>query len=423
MASKKSDESKSTLAPVKYIAVPHRWLIVLLAVLVLPWLWMTATCFRPEKATNIAVEDTDPVKTASAGKWGKLTLVPIIISPPMELVFTDWGFMRRPTWFFPRVDADAVAQFLQSSGVSPEDAARLRSKAQFDARISGVILAPDPAWVRGLSPDTRANIYRMLAKSRLNIDQTLGFRYPGTNPEEWFGPSLISQHTRELIEPLIYRDGGYMQFCDIELVRSEIGGEDELRKLGKALFRQPTFITQLSIDPSDNLDELIEYWGRGGRRTDIRPLIESLAARGSQRSIDIINLLPPFIRNHLYRFPKLTIRDMDRPAVVNCLWSSLNFFSEKPDDRFLDSAVALKALKEDYFVVESDFELGDIVAFLDEDGNIFHAAVYIADDIVFSKNGESAMAPWTLMKLNDVKEYYRLCSENPRLIFHRRNDY
>jgi hypothetical protein len=58
--------------------------------------------------------------------------------------------------------------------------------------------------------------------------------------------------------------------------------------------------------------------------------------------------------------------------------SSLNFFSQNPDNRFLDAAFALKALKENYFIVESDFELGDIIAFLDENGDIFHAAVYIA---------------------------------------------
>jgi hypothetical protein len=167
----------------------------------------------------------------------------------------------------------------------------------------------------------------------------------------------------------------------------------------------------------------VEYWGRGGRRTEIRPLLESAAGGGADRFIDVVHLLPPFAQNHLYCYPKLSAGDLDRPAVVNCLWTSLNFFNPKPDDRFLDTAVALKALKEDYFIVESDFELGDIVAFLDEEGNIFHAAVYIAGDLVFSKNGISAMAPWTLSSLDDVKGYYRWRSENPRLIVHRRKDF
>jgi len=84
---------------------------------------------------------------------------------------------------------------------------------------------------------------------------------------------------------------------------------------------------------------------------------------------------------------------------------------------------ALSTLKEDYYVVETGFELGDVVAFLDSNGNVFHAAVYLADDLVFSKNGTSPMAPWTIMSIEDVKGYYRTHSEAPRLIVHRRNGF
>jgi len=269
----------------------------------------------------------------------------------------------------------------------------------------------------------RAQIYHTLARSDLNVDQMQAFRYPGSSPEEWFGPSLISPHTRALIEPLIYRDGDYMLLADIELVRKQIGSEDELRRLGKALFRQPTVIARLSAGPESDLDALVEYWGRGGRRTEIRPLIESIAGSGADQSIDVIHLLPAFAREHLYTYPKLSTADLNRPAVVNCLWTALNFFRQKPDDRFLDSDFALETLKEDYFIVEADFELGDIVAFLDEEGNLYHAAVYIADNLLFSKNGTSAMSPWTIMSLDGIKNYYRGHAENPRLIVHRRKDF
>ena len=133
--------------------------------------------------------------------------------------------------------------------------------------------------------------------------------------------------------------------------------------------------------------------------------------------------MPPFVQKHLYTYPKLSAADLDRPSVVNCLWTSLNFFRQEPDNRFLDGATALQTLKEDYFVVEADFELGDIVAFLDENGDIFHSAVYIADNLLFSKNGTSAMAPWTLMSLEDIKSYYQRRSENPRILFHRHKDF
>ena len=422
MASKKSNDSKEVHTPITYMAVPRPWFIALTAVLIVTWVGVATVWLR---AGNHASGDTGaatPATDAHAGKWGEITVVPIVISPPMELVFTDLGFMPRPTWVFPGANAGMAAQMLQSAGVSAADAEQLRAGARSEPRIEGVILTPDPAWVRALDQETRARIYSILAKSELNVDQMQAFRYPGDSVEAWLGAGQISPHARQIVEPLIYRDGSYMLFSDIELVRAEIGSEDELRQVFKTLFRQPTVIARLSVNRAEDVDTIVEYWGRGGRRTELRPLIESVAGLGADRYIDVVQLLPPFAQSRLYRYPKLSAADIDRPAVVNCLWTSLNFFNSEPDDRFLDAAVALKTLKEDYFVVESDFELGDIVAFLDERGNIFHAAVYLADDLLFSKNGISAMAPWMLTSLDDVKGYYRSRSQNPRLIVHRRKD-
>jgi len=422
MVLKKSDDSKPARSPVTYVAVPRPWLIALIVILILPWLGVAAFWLRPARRAGVVTGNAAPATKAHAGKWGELTLVPIVLSPPMELVLTDWGFLRRPTWFFPGANAETVAQALQAIGVSSADIGRLRAEARFDPRISGVILTPDPVWVRALAPEIRARIYHILAKNDLNVDQAQAFRYPGASLDAWLDSSLISMHTRQLVEPLVYRDGDYMLFSDIELVRKEIGSDDELRRLSKTLFRQPTVIARLAVDRAADLDALDEYWGRKGRRTEIRPLLESIAGGGEDRFIDVIHLLPPFAQNHLYCYPELSVADLSKPAVANCLWSSLNFFQPKPDNRFLDTVFALKTLKEDYFIVENDFELGDIVAFLDEQGNIFHAAVYIADDLVFSKNGFSAMAPWTLTSINDLKGYYQRRSETPRIIVHRRKD-
>ena len=422
MVQKKPDDSKPVRMPVIYMDVARPWFIAIIASLIAPWLVLAAIWFKPIIEPRTDAVNVANTGTARFGKWGKLKLFPTVISPPAELVFTDWGFMRRPTWFFPGAKTDRVAQVLQSAGISGSDAANLLAGAQYEPRIAGMVLSPDPVWVRSLTPETRARIYHILAKSMLNVDQTQAFRYPSTNPEAWLGSSMISQHTRQLVEPLIYRDGGYMLFADIELVRAEIGSDEEIRRLGKDLLRQPTVIARLSVDSAAELDRIVEYWGRGGRRSEVRPLLESAVGGGADKCVDVIHLLPQFARNHLYCYPELSAAEVDKPTVINCLWTSLNFFLPNPDDRFLNAEFALKTLKESYYVVEADFELGDIVAFLDEEGNIFHAAVYIADDLVFCKNGISAMAPWTLMSINDAKGYYRWRSENPRLVFHRRKN-
>jgi hypothetical protein len=35
-----------------------------------------------------------------------------------------------------------------------------------------------------------------------------------------------------------------------------------------------------------------------------------------------------------------------------------------------------------------------------------HSCIYLADDIVYTKNGKGRLRPWLLMKLDDLTKYY-----------------
>src|SRR5690606_34622559 len=115
-------------------------------------------------------------------------------------------------------------------------------------------------------------------------------------------------------------------------------------------------------------------------------------------------------------YPKIQTMDLTRPLLANCLWSSLNFFEEVPDDRFLDPEYALAALRTNYYVVEHGYQLGDVVALVDDEGDLFHVAVYLADGLLFTKNGTSPVAPWTIMSIDHLKDFYKRRTENPRII-------
>ena len=308
-----------------------------------------------------------------------------------------------------------------STGLPQDQAARIRSTARLHPGIRGLVVTPDPEIVRKLPPDVRSRLYVQLAKSTLNFDQASSFRFLGSSPEDWLGGTMISRETRQLTEQLIYRDGDFLNFADVEIVRASIRDEAELRRLAKALLRQSTLLVRLSVDDPSSVDSLADYWGRGGRRIDLRPLLESIVG-AADHSIDLVHLLPTLARQHLYRYPKISTGDLNKPLLANCLWTSLNFFSTTPDDRFLDVTVALDTLRRDYYVVEDGFQLGDIIGFVDDEGDLFHAAVYIAADLVYTKNGTSPMAPWTIVSLDYLKGYYKRHADDLRLIYHRRND-
>lgn len=408
------------------IALPPRWLVLALVVLTLPWFVVAAVFVRsgPAEVSSSAGRIVAGERTpAAAGPWGRLTTTPIVVSPPLEYVAADWGRQQAPyRWYFPGTSPETLRAFLSSTGLSPDQIARLESTVEREERIAGLTIRPDLNLLQALDPAVRARLYLRLARSPLNADHGNSFRFFGSSTGAWFGGSPIAPETRTLIEPLVYRDGDVMHFADSAIVHGRITDRTELQRLAKVLLRQPTVLVRLAVDQSSEISALAEYWGRGGRSTDVRPLLESVAGAGAAGEIDIVHLLPAFARNRLYRYPKLTAGDLNKPALANCLWTALNFFAQDPDDRFLDVTAALATLRRDYYIVESNYQLGDVIALLDAEGDLFHVVVYLADDLVFTKNGTSPVSPWTIMPLQRVKEYYRNQSDNPRLIYHRRSD-
>ena len=399
---------------------PRRWVVAQTVVLLVPWLvaavWMSTRDAARERPTPVAAGAGSSQWQAADGAWGRLTLTPIVIAPPLEYLPTTWGRNAPPEWVFAQVTLDQVLEYLRNAGATADQVAQLRQVARTDGR--NVVMRPPADLVRALPSTTRTRLYLELGRSDANYDQAFAFRFLGETADAWFDGSLLSPQTRSLIEPLLYRDGPFLHFADLEAIRAEIGGPGELRLLGKTLLRNATMLVQLSVPSAEDVEGLEDYWGIGGRRTDIRPLLESLAADPGHQ-IDIVHLLPAFARDHLYRFPKLTSRDLNRPLLANCLWSSLNFFSRTPDDAYLEVEAAFDALRSDYYVVSDDFQLGDIVVLIDERGEMFHAAVYLADGLLFTKNGTSALAPWTIMSLDDLLAYYQHRSSSPKAVFHR----
>ena len=417
---------KADAGDTRRVHLPRTWLIGALTLLTVPWLIAGALYFRSAADHTDTPAATPAVAQATAvkvGPWGRLSVTPIVVSPPLEYVAADWNRSDEAyRWYLPGMSPDEAQAFFTSTGMTGEQVSRLMAGATADPRIRGVSIRPDLAVVKGLDSDARARLYLQLARTQLNSDQNNSFRFFGT-PDAWLAGSLISPRTRQLVEPLIYRDGDVLHFADAELVRAEVADADERQRLAKTLLRQSTMLVRLAVTEDAEIPALTQYWGRGGRSTDIRPLLESVAGAGADGWIDIVHLLPSFARNRLYRYPKLTTADLNKSVLVNCLWSSLNFFRTEPDDRFLELNAALAALRQDYYIVEHGYQLGDIIGFLDAEGDLYHVAVYLADDLVFTKNGMSPVSSWTIMPLQRVKDYYRLMSRDPRLIYHRRNDF
>jgi hypothetical protein len=96
----------------------------------------------------------------------------------------------------------------------------------------------------------------------------------------------------------------------------------------------------------------------------------------------------------------------------------MNFFNEIPDNRFSDPKYTVSYLLSNYYRIAKPTAYGDRIFLLDKNGNAIHSAVYLADDIVFTKNGNNYTQPWMLMHLKDLLAEYAT-DEAPAIAVYR----
>ena len=90
------------------------------------------------------------------------------------------------------------------------------------------------------------------------------------------------------------------------------------------------------------------------------------------------------------------------------MWTSLNFFRDPPDPKFGEADYILEKLKTEYYQVKTDPRFGDIVMFTTPDLKFIHSAVYLADNIVFTRNGDNPRNPWMLSTIDDLLDIYSI---------------
>jgi hypothetical protein len=180
-------------------------------------------------------------------------------------------------------------------------------------------------------------------------------------------------------------------------------------------------LVELRIRPDTDIDKLVGYWGRGMRQKDLRPLLESVARLKDGGNIDLIHLLPPFARERLYTFPMSQAQRSPNAPAMDCHWSTMNFFNAEPDNRFNQEDFFFASLKQDYYPISRPSAYGDILILLNQKQQNIHSAVYLAGDIVFTKNGRNITTPWVLVRIPDMLATYPDHNEMRTLIFRRKD--
>ena len=199
-----------------------------------------------------------------------------------------------------------------------------------------------------------------------------------------------------------------------------VSSDKERLTLLKVLTRQSGVLARMRIRPTTDIDKLLGYWTQapGVRAKDLRPLLESLKRLPDGGHVSLVYFLPPFARERLYTYPMPP--RAGEPA-MDCHWSSLNFFNEQPEDKFGDPNYAGAYLTKNYYPVQKPSAYGDVVVLTDEKNRGIHSAVYVADDIVFTKNGNNYLQPWMLMRIDKLVAQYACRGAVRTTVYRHRN--
>ena len=349
------------------------------------------------------------------GPWGELAYTPFSIAAPDDLLPARAIEANGTHWFLKGYTTDGFAALLRSTSMDASQQQAWLTPAVLHSEAEGVDVTPPPEMVFSLPYDARGKIYEILA--RFILEDTEINVIAKETLEERFSASGVSPETVALFKRLCYARGNYLLFSGQAAILSRLPAYEEKLRLLRAITRQRTMLLRLHITPSSDIDALTRYWSKGAWDTDTRTILQSLATIPSGTWINVLMLLPPLPTEEIYSYPNIMDNPLNGPPVNrDCHWTSLNFFRDVPDPNFGKEEYVRKELTESYYPVPGDPTYGDLVLFSRPDGTIIHSAVYIADEICFTKDGGSASQPWMLSTISDlVEEYATLIAPDQRL--------
>ena len=349
------------------------------------------------------------------GPWGEITAQPILIEAPASMLSVNFR-LGDGRWYFQARTPEEVGAFLRGTGLTPEQIAQVVAGLQAVNGREGLLAsAPPEALVRGLSTDVRSALYDKLALVPENFAQVEPFRTTELHLEAYLDEDKLPPELIAEVKSLMWRRGSGLFFSDYNIVTDKISSPALKIELLKQLTHKSSVVLTLQVPPGGDTADIVRYYGVNDRSEKVEPILKALSEAGGG-TIGFSNMLPAFARVRLYRFPEpLPGKDIS----PDCHWTTFNFFNRGlPDDALNDAAHVGRVLAEKYEPVKGEPQFGDVVLLTLPDGSSIHSATYIADNIVFTKNGPSLAAPFIFSTVEDMLAFYP-SSESIRLTYYR----
>jgi len=339
------------------------------------------------------------------GPWGDLSYTPFTIAAPDDLLPVSAIEANGTHWIFQGFTASTLATLLQSTSLTADQQRALLDPSILHPLADGVELTPTPDMVLSLPDDARAALYQTLAQIPENASD---FQFIAQDTlDARFADSGVSPDTLALFKHLACPRGNYLIFSGLPALLSRLTDASEKVRFLKALTSQRTMMLRLHVTPYTDVQALTQYWGKGDAATDVQTILQSLTTVSNGSWISILMVLPPLPTGELYDYPGPIDTTLPvSPILRDANWTTFNFFHEVPDPNFARPEPVQQELRDNYFPATGDPRYGDVILFSKPDGTIIHSAVYIADDLCFTKNGSTAFDPWMLESIADLTDRF-----------------
>ncbi len=379
----------------------RRVLLVLLGILI----GGTAVFFLQKKARgNVAIAEELGTR-AKPGPWGELYTVPFTIAAPDELIPVRSLESGGTHWVFRNSARSEVSQLLESAGVSSELRDRLLSPSVAQMKGVDLEMSPTPGMIMELPDKARFTVYRALAQFPANRS-AFSFIHKDTVHDR-FDNSGVSEDTLSLFHKFCCEHGDYLVLGGLPALLSQIPDYDEKIRFMKALTRQKTMLVRLRITPGSDVKELVKYWGKGRWAPKVRTLLDSIDRVPGSTFVGLTAMMPPLPASQLYFYPLAQNVAAPRSTQAHdCHWTSLNFFQDPSETMPVDPESFVAEVSGSYFPISGDPAFGDLLTLSKPDGEIVHSAIFIADEIVYTKNGATPIFPWTFSTVPDLLRQY-----------------
>jgi hypothetical protein len=336
--------------------------------------------------------------------WGELVTSDVQIDLPDEYVRLEDFENKIPPWIFKGMNLQQTRDLMLSCGLTVQQTEHALSPQHVSETGSAVVIQPDSDLIFSLSPDVRAKFYSELGKNPENAMMQLPIIFKNSFKITVSGLAL-DEKTISMVESLLYKRGGFECLSDYGALMSRLPLNEQRRRLIEAFFSQSTVIARLRIRPSTDIDKLLAYWC--GSVNDCSPGLRSLLEAVQRRapdggSINVIDLLPEFARERLYTYPLPT---QSKGVLMDCHWSTVNFINNS-EAHFVNGSDIGTYVEANCYQITKPARFGDMIFLMDDHEHLLHSAVYIAGDIVFSKDGADFRQPWTLVRMNDMIKTY-----------------